>query len=181
MKRRQREFREPVNAAPDNVKQLALQKEEENWRFRSFVKGYCSMSDRRLDSLVIEIADQVWKTIDCTACAQCCKTLRATFSGREQQRAAKRLGITAKAFRETYLETKEDEDGTVWQIRQAPCPFLQDNRCSIYEVRPANCSGYPYLHKSRFRSRMWGMLERTFTCPAVFDVFEILKQRLRFR
>jgi len=40
--------------------------------------------------------------------------------------------------------------------------------------------GYPYLHEPEFTSRTWGMIERTFTCPIVFQVMEELKRKLNF-
>ena len=67
-----------------------------------------------------------------------------------------------------------------WQTRSTPCPFLKDNLCSIYEDRPAECSGYPYLYKPDFVVRTLAMVERTFTCPIVYEVMEELKKSLDF-
>jgi uncharacterized protein len=146
-----------------------------------FVKQICNMSDRKLDRLVAVTADELFAATDCTACARCCTTLRPVFSEKFQELVAKRLGITTEQFRERYLELCKDEDGTQWQIRQAPCPFLIDNKCSIYEDRPDNCRDYPYLYKNEFRTRLWAMVERTVTCPIVFNLLEELKAKLRFR
>jgi uncharacterized protein len=65
--------------------------------------------------------------------------------------------------------------------RTTPCPFLKDNRCSVYEDRPADCSGYPYLYAPDFVFRTIGMIERTHTCPIVYQVMEDLKKSLGFR
>ncbi|MCH7688204.1 MAG: YkgJ family cysteine cluster protein [Planctomycetes bacterium] len=41
-------------------------------------------------------------------------------------------------FIETYLEA--DEDDVPYKARQLPCPFLgDDDRCTIYDVRPTVC------------------------------------------
>jgi Fe-S-cluster containining protein len=154
-----------MNVTPENVECLALQKEDENWKFRSFVKCCCELSDPKLDKLVADIADNVWTAIDCTACARCCITLRPSFPKKTQEHLAKKLSLSLEQFRERYLELNRDEGGALWQIRKSPCPFLENNKCSIYEDRPADCRNYPYVHKPQFRSRMWGMLERTVTCP----------------
>ena len=52
--------------------------------------------------------------------------------------------------------------------------------CSVYEDRPADCSGYPYLYKEDFASRTLAMIDRTFTCPIVFGVMEELKRSTGF-
>jgi Fe-S-cluster containining protein len=52
------------------------------------------------------------------------------------------------------------------------------SRCSVYEDRPADCSGYPYLYEPEFMFRIMGMIGRTFTCPIVHEVMEELKKSL---
>jgi Fe-S-cluster containining protein len=56
---------------------------------------------------------------------------------------------------------------------------LEGNLCSIYEDRPGDCSDYPHLYKPDFISRTWGTIERTFTCPIVYEVMEEVKKSLR--
>jgi len=161
------------------IRALAKQKEDENWRFRQFVKLECSLDNDEKDRQVWETTKAVWAGIDCTACANCCREIKPTFSEEEVNRLAARLGMTPIKFVETYLETHED-DGNPWQTRTTPCPLLKDNRCSVYEDRPADCKGYPYLYEPGFASRTIGMIGRTFTCPIVFEVIEVLKQSWGF-
>jgi Fe-S-cluster containining protein len=160
---------------------LAKGKEEENWRFREFVKRRCDLEPDELDRRVFEITRRVWAGIDCTACANCCKTVRPTLADEEVDRLAQRLGVTRLSFIERYLEATEAGDDNPWQTRSTPCPFLGDNRCSVYEDRPADCRGYPYLDEPDFAFRTIAMIERTFTCPIVYEVMEELKQSVRFR
>ncbi|HEV8491474.1 MAG TPA: YkgJ family cysteine cluster protein, partial [Candidatus Angelobacter sp.] len=94
---------------------------------------------------------------------------------------ARRLAMTRERFIEEYLERSEPTDDNPWTTRTTPCPFLKDNLCSVYEDRPADCSGYPYLYKPHFASRTLGMSGRTFTCPIVYEVMEELKKSLGFR
>jgi uncharacterized protein len=122
----------------------------------------------------------VWAGIDCTTCANCCREIKPTFSEEEVDRVARRLGIERQEFIETYLQRPEAGRGNPWQTRATPCPFLKDNRCSIYEDRPGNCSGYPYLYDPNFVFRTFAMIERTFTCPIVYEVLEELKRSLGF-
>ena len=89
------------------------------------------------------------------------------------------IGENGEQLKEKYLQY-DDEDEKGWRIKMTPCPFHYDNKCTVYDARPQNCGGYPYLHESGFSSRTMGMLERTFTCPIVFNVMEQLKKELAF-
>jgi Fe-S-cluster containining protein len=93
---------------------------------------------------------------------------------------ARRLGIEHQQFIDAYLEQSEAGDENPWQTRTTPCPFLKDNRCSVYEDRPADCSGYPYLYEPNFACRTMAMIDRTFTCPIVYEVMEELKRSVGF-
>ena len=42
-----------------DLKKWAKEKEDENWKFRSFLKFYDDLSDEEIDSLVFKIADEV--------------------------------------------------------------------------------------------------------------------------
>jgi Fe-S-cluster containining protein len=66
-------------------------------------------------------------------------------------------------------------------MRERPCPFLKDNRCAVYEYRPANCRDYPYLYKPDFTARTLSMIGRLAECPAVFEAWEELKRAAGFR
>ena len=162
------------------IRQQAERKEDENWRFRAFLKTQCNLEPDEIDSRVFAATRRVWAGIDCTKCANCCRKVKPGFSEEEVDRLAHRLGMTRPRFIETYLERSEAGCETPWTTRTLPCPFLKDNLCSVYEDRPADCSGYPYLYKPDFVFRTMGMIERTFTCPIVYEVLEELKKSLGF-
>jgi hypothetical protein len=79
--------------APDlvQIRALAKEKEDENWRFRRFVKSECDLDPAGMDRQVFETTRRVWAHIDCTACANCCREVRPTFSEEEVSRLAIRL------------------------------------------------------------------------------------------
>jgi len=164
----------------ENLEKLARKKEEENWEFRKFLKFYDDLSDKELDKLVFKIADKIGSEIECTSCGRCCKELRPTFSQEDQKRVADRLMMTVEQLRDQHLKYDDTNDEPGWRTKGTPCPFQEDNKCTIYEDRPQNCRGYPYLHKPDFSYRTLGMIERTFTCPIVFNVMEELKEKLNF-
>lgn len=162
------------------IRELAQEKEDENWKFREFLKIRCDLEPDQIDQLVFETTRRVWEGIDCTACANCCREMHPSLSEEEVGRLARRLGMERRQFIDTYLEHKEADGGNPWQTRTTPCPFLKDNLCSVYEDRPADCSGYPYLYTPDFVSRTMGMVGRTFTCPIVYEVMERLKKSQGF-
>jgi len=163
------------------IRTAARKKEDENWRFRAFLKDECDLDSEEIDSRVFEITRRVWAGIDCTECANCCREVKPSFSADEVKRLARRLGLKPEQFVKSYLERTEPHSDKPWQTRTTPCPFLKDNRCSVYEDRPADCSGYPYLYAPAFASRTIGMIERTGTCPIVYQAIEELKKSLGFR
>jgi hypothetical protein len=169
---------------PFDLVQIRLQaekKEDENDRFRLFLKTKCRLEPEEIDKRVFAATRRVWAGIDCTKCANCCREVHPTFSEEEVSRLAGRLAMSREEFIEMYLKRSELGDDTPWMTRTTPCPFLKDNLCSVYEDRPADCSGYPYLYKPDFVSRTLGMIERTFTCPIVYQVMEELKKSTGFR
>lgn len=174
---------------PTNVRTLAQKADRANMRLRQYLKQQGALSLEQVDQRVGEITDQVWSTIDCTTCANCCKELRIGLTDAEARRLATRLGLDFAEFCRQFLQPTTDPDHTSdgdetpirWHTRQKPCPFLKDNRCSVYEDRPGQCRKYPYLHAPGFTFRLYAMLERAETCPIVYRVLEELRAEVPFR
>jgi hypothetical protein len=162
------------------LRELSRQKEDENWSFRQFLKGQCDLDSDEIDRQVFTATRRVWAGIDCTTCANCCREVKPTLSEDEVRRLARRLGMDLEQFIERYLEGTDALSENPWQPRTKPCPFLKDNLCSVYEDRPADCSGYPYLYEPDLISRTIAMLERIPTCPIVYEVWESLKNSTGF-
>ena len=160
------------------IEQAAKDNERENEQFREYVKADLDLSDYRLNGIVQQTTQEVWAHIDCRTCANCCKTRHPQFSRTEVERIAEYLGMTVQELRTRYLGYDRDVGRAI--TRELPCPFLKDNLCTIYEVRPSVCAGYPHLHRN-FRNRLWQTIDNAETCPIVFNVLERLKRRLGFR
>ena len=178
-----------MNVTAKNVEALATRKHDENHALRRHFKEQDRLSEEELDQLVSDIARRVWAGFDCTTCANCCKQLDRSVTGQEVQRLAAALGLSEEDFRKRYLagqvdpekgDEESDQKEAHWWMRGKPCPFLKDDKCIVYEARPEQCRKYPYLHEPAFSSRTLGMIERTFTCPVVYRVFEELKEELPF-
>ncbi|MCP4220847.1 MAG: YkgJ family cysteine cluster protein [bacterium] len=160
----------------EKIKKYSVEKEADNWGFRSFLKS-CEISSKKIDTIVQHLNKQVTAKIDCQSCANCCKTLRPEVTDKDAGVIAKKLGIPAEEFKAKYLA--ESEMGSENCFNQAPCPFLADNACTIYEFRPADCSSYPHLQKKKFSSRIISVIQNYEVCPIVFNVYEGLKDEIR--
>ncbi len=131
-------------------------------------------SERAVDRAAQQLHREAFSIIDCTRCANCCKTVSPTFTTRDIARIAVRLGMNAAAFKAENLV--EDEDRGLWKPKRLPCPFLgSDNRCTIYDVRPASCAEYPHTDKPGFASRTHGHSSNALHCPAVFYIIEQMR------
>ena len=55
-----------------------------------------------------------------------------------------------------------------------PCQFLnlEDNKCSIYEVRPVDCAGFPHLSKKKKVDYIHVHKQNIEYCPATFKMVE---------
>jgi len=165
---------EPVTD-PELVRQLAEQHEEEDWRFRSFLKN-TEMSPEEVDAIVRRHYETVRQQVDCTRCGNCCREVTPLLRQPDVVRLASALGRPPDAVVETYLEPGEEQGAFV--LKETPCPFLVAGRCTVYDSRPGDCRSYPHLHKEGFVFRLTGVVENCAVCPIVYNVFERLKEEL---
>ncbi len=154
------------------IKELAAQQEGENWRFRSFLKG-CRLSLEELDNLVHWHYRYVASQIDCCSCGNCCQTVSPVLSDNDVENLARELNISAEEVNDRYLRPGE-EPGTV-TFSTTPCPFLLENKCTVYAGRPDDCQSYPHIQKDEFALRLFSVITNCAICPIVFNVFECLK------
>ena len=89
------------------IKETAEKKWDENWEFRSFLKGY-DIEIKELDSIVHKLVERVSMEIDCTACGNCCKEVSPTLDQEDIERLSHGLGTTPEAFKRQFL-VKNDE------------------------------------------------------------------------
>lgn len=159
---------------PDVVAKLAEEREEENWRFRTFLKGL-DLEIEELDAIVHGHYEDVASRIDCLACGNCCRQVLPTLDDADVDRLAAGLEMSSKEIVTRYLTPDEDGDLT---FNQRPCPFLSGNRCCVYEHRPDTCRSYPHLHKENFVFRLAQAVSNCSVCPIAFNVYERLKAEL---
>ena len=127
---------------------------------------------RGLDRLAEKLDAEVWKEVDCLSCANCCKSMTPTFTATDIRRISSHLGMSPSNFKEKYLEyDKKDKD---WMNKQQPCQFLDTKThfCSIYEVRPADCAGFPHLKKKKMTDYIHVHKQNISYCPATYKMVE---------
>jgi uncharacterized protein len=54
------------------IQQLSQEHDDENWEFRSWLKQYATDD---IDGLVKALSQKYFALIDCTQCANCCRSL----------------------------------------------------------------------------------------------------------
>jgi Fe-S-cluster containining protein len=161
------------------IQRYSRHNEPEDYRFRVFLKLRLNLSVDETDEIVRETTDEVWKQIDCTKCAHCCRTLQVVVDSTDIKRLAARIGVTPRQFSRRYVA--DGDDGTR-HFATSPCKFLgEDNRCTVYEDRPKACRDFPYLHEDHFVGRTLMMISNTAVCPIVFNVWQRLKTKFKFR
>lgn len=115
-----------------------------------------------------EVHDAVFEEIDCLSCANCCKSIPPIVSQRDAKRIAKRLQISKTEFLDKYTTTDEDGDMV---INASPCPFLEsDNKCRIYEDRPAACKAYPHSGDFDFYKNLSLHKRNMKYCPGLMEI-----------
>jgi uncharacterized protein len=158
------------------IKRLGEQEREENQRFRAWLKRH-NFVERRLKA----IAQDVEESIDCTACANCCRVATTQISDRDAERLARVFRLSVPAFLTRYAE--QTEEGVILKRNENGCIFLEGNLCSVYEDRPGTCQYFPHLVKGNgsFLSRLWHMPDRAAYCPIVFNSLTAFKKETGFK
>lgn len=159
-----------------DLKEIELQasrKWDENQELRKQLK---SMPPEEAQALIEKVSKVVSTQIDCRECANCCKALTITPRPADLKRLSDHLELDPFQFRQKYL--KKDHEGDL-VFKQRPCPFLKQNKCSVYEARPETCRSYPHMESAHMTGRGWHIVENTFICPIVFNTYELLKAHLK--
>jgi len=157
------------------IKQLASIREDENFCFRSFLKGKDS---DKVDRIVHRLHKEITAQIDCTLCGNCCCQLKLELHKEDIAVLARLEYLTPENFQNNYCE--KDTFNNIY-LTSMPCRYLEEKKCRIYENRPEECKRFPYTDKRSFISRLLGMINFYDFCQIVFNLMEQLKDEMRFR
>ena len=143
---------------------------------KKFLKKLDKVVPENLEELVSEVDKEVWEKVDCLECANCCKTMTPTFSAKDIKRIAAHFDMKPKQFKDKWLYKDKNGD---WMNTSTPCQFLgDDNKCSIYEIRPSDCAGFPHHDKKDFDLYNDTYTQNVTRCPATFELVSRLKKRV---
>ena len=87
------------------IQRYARNNEADDFRFRTFLKSRLNMSTEAVDDIVRSTTDEVWQHIDCTKCANCCKTLPVVV---DNARSTAASGIAAIGGKRMVLQIAID-------------------------------------------------------------------------
>lgn len=163
---------------PDKVKSEAMKKENENFKFRSYLKKHAD--DEELDRQFLQLHNELFANYDCSKCRNCCKMYKASIPEEDIEKDAQYLEITSEQFIAQYLEKTERDIN--YQTKHRPCDFLQeDGNCKLGECRPDSCKKYPYTDQSERLFSLLSVLDTVKVCPVAFEIYERLKKEYGFR
>lgn len=149
---------------------IARQKAKENKKFFQKLKG---VKPKIIDQKIHQLHEEVFASTDCLECANCCSTTGPLFTDKDIGRIARKLRIKPSEFTEKFLRIDEDKD---YVLQQVPCAFLsEDNRCSIYDVRPKACREFPHTDRIKQHQILNLTQKNVAVCPAVYEIVEKLK------
>jgi hypothetical protein len=146
-------------------------------RMRAFLTRTENKPPRGLDDMVKDIDREVWEEVDCLTCSNCCRKMTPTFTDGDVKRISKYLVMSPETFRERWLRLDRNGD---WMNRSQPCQFLdiKTNMCSIYDVRPRDCAGFPHLTRRKMTDYMKWHRQNIEYCPATFKMVEKMMERM---
>ena len=83
----------------------------------------------------------------CIGCGRCCKSEDGSeacvyLNGDDIKDIASFLNLTVEEFKKNWTEIRHGK--IVIKDPKKDCPFLKNNRCIIYPVRPLQCKTWPF-------------------------------------
>jgi len=152
-------------------KALVKQKAKEN---KAIFKEIKRLKPKVLDQKMHKLHQEVFACTNCLECANCCSTTGPLFTDKDIGRTAKHLRMKPSEFTEKYLRIDEDND---YVLQSVPCAFLgDDNRCSIYDVRPKACREFPHTDRIKQHQLLNLTQKNVAVCPAVYHIVEKMKK-----
>lgn len=146
-------------------------------RLRSFLTRIEKDTPRGLKATTELLEKEVWQEVDCLSCANCCKTMTPTFNKADLKRISAHFGQTVEEFQKQWLRRERSGDRD-WLNKTEPCQFLnlQDNKCSIYEIRPSDCAGFPHLPR-KLKEYVHVHKQNIEYCPATYRLVEKMMEK----
>lgn len=156
----------------DTIKRLAADRHDEFEVLRYMLEIHDDLSDDKLDSVVDALAEPIIAGIDCTQCANCCRSLDVHLTPQDAERLAAGIDVPLDAIKTRYIDSAQDVDE--WgKFRAKPCDFLNGKLCSVYAHRPETCRTYPVFTPD-FRWTLTDTIAGASICPIIYNLLDAL-------
>ena len=161
--------------SPKNVRVAAEKREDENLRFRTFLKIHADPNE--LDRQFLALHRELFDGYDCCQCGNCCREYSTSLSEDEIVSISAYLGMTRQKVLEDCLI--RGRDGLELP---APCRFLDmDGRCRLQECKPEECRGFPYTDRPNRMMSLLSVISAARVCPVAYEILARLKELYHFR
>ena len=110
--------------APNEIAARAKQKEDENYAFRTYLKGHADPEE--LDAQFLELHNELFANYDCNSCRNCCKEYRRNLSDEDIMKCAEKFNMPPDDFKAQYLHQNQ-EGLPSWRLQTC-----QLRRISVY-------------------------------------------------
>lgn len=158
---------------PRKVRFMAKKKQNENARFRTYLKMHAD--EKELDEQFLKLHNELFEGYDCNRCHNCCKMFYGNIPEEDVQKDAEYLKMSKEQFADLFLQKDKTPEGFV--TMHMPCDFLQeDGNCRLGDCRPENCKKYPYTNQPERLASLLSVLSAVEVCPVAYEIFERLKE-----
>ena len=100
-------------------------------------------------------------------CGACCKRgehgTELYLSSEDAIALAEHLNTPLEQFLETFVAIEDEH--LVLAIKGDACPFLENNRCTVYPARPTQCQTFPFWPRFLENKSSWEGLKAY--CPGI--------------
>lgn len=168
----------PLITDLDTISQLAAERRDAFEVMRYQLEGDDQLTDEAIDAAVAEVAAPIIAAIDCTQCANCCRSLDVYLTEPDAKRLATGIDILLTTLLDSVIDREPAEAEGEWGVfRQRPCAFLNGNLCSVYDHRPESCRIYPVFTPD-FRWTLEDTIAGAGLCPIIFNVLTAMLTRV---
>jgi Fe-S-cluster containining protein len=151
----------------NEIKVLAAQQHDDFEVMRYMLAADDDLNDAKLDARIDSIAAPIIAAIDCTQCANCCRSLDVYLTEQDAQRLADGIHIPVDGIITRYVDPAAEVEE--WgKFRARPCAFLNGKLCSVYAHRPESCRIYPVFTPD-FRWTLADTIEGAALCPIIYN------------
>ncbi|HMN33368.1 MAG TPA: YkgJ family cysteine cluster protein [Chitinophagaceae bacterium] len=160
------------------LRNFKIQLPQNQKKLVQFLKKFDTQYVKGLQNIIAVLEKETWNEVDCLECANCCKVMTPTFTNEDIKRISSYVNMNENEFTDKWLKVEEESKDVVNKIQ--PCQFLnlETNKCTIYEVRPADCREFPHFKRKPFGDYNHVHEQNIEYCPATFKLIAKLKKRI---